>query len=158
MGMLLAKLAGRPFQTELRIPEFNSVSPASPVPNLDSTLVALVTECGLVPYGNPDRLETWNASKWFKYPISGLDGFEKGDYEAWHGGCDTAGTNDDPDRTVPLDAARLLEKSGAIHRLYDYYYVTTGNMANIKMMVKIGEEMAQDMRAQGIQAAILTAT
>ena len=158
VGMLLAKLAGRPFQTELRIPEFKSVPPASPVADLSSALVALVTECGLVPSGNPDRLETWNASKWFKYPIGGLNGFERGDYEAWHGGCDTAGTNDDPDRTVPLDAARLLEKSGVIHRLYDYYYVTTGNMANIKMMVKIGEEMAQDMRAQGIQAAILTAT
>lgn len=158
VGMLLAKLAGRSFQTELRIPDFNSVPPASPVADLGSTLVALVTECGLVPAGNPDRLETWNASKWFKYSIGGLDGFDRGDYEAWHGGCDTAGTNDDPDRTVPLDAAHLLEKTGVIHRLYDYYYVTTGNMANIKMMEKIGKEMAQDMKAQGIQAVILTAT
>jgi glycine reductase len=59
---------------------------------------------------------------------------------------------------VPLDAARLLEKEGIIGRLYDAYYVTTGNMANIKTMARIGAEMAQDMRAQGIQAVILTAT
>ena len=158
VGMLLSKLAREPYQTELRIPEFSNVPPASPVADLSHSLVALVTESGLVPSGNPDRLETWNASKWFKYPIGGLDGLRQGDYEAWHGGCDTAGTNDDPDRTVPLDAARLLEKNGTIGRLYDHYYVTTGNMANIKTMSRIGEEMVLDMRAQGVQAAILTAT
>ena len=158
VGMLLSKLAGEPFQTELRVPEFSNVPPASPVADLSRSLVALVTESGLVPSGNPDRLETWNASKWFKYPIAGLDALRSGEYEAWHGGCDTTGTNDDPDRAVPLDAARSLEQNGAIGRLYDYYYVTTGNMANIKTMSRIGEEIALDMKAQGVQAAILTAT
>ena len=158
VGMLLSKLAGEPFQTELRIPDFSNVPPASPIADLSGSLVALVTESGLVPSGNPDRLETWNASKWFKYPIAGLDALRKGEYEAWHGGCDTAGTNDAPDRTVPLDAARTLEKKGIIGRLYDYYYVTTGNMANIHTMSRIGQEVALDMKAQGVQAAILTAT
>ena len=158
VGMLLAKLSGQPFRTELPIPEFSPVPPATPVASLHQSLVALVTECGLVPAGNPDRLETWNASKWLKYPITGLDDLRSGDYEAWHGGCDTAGTNADPDRTVPLDAARALEKEGVFRRLYDHYYVTTGNMANIKTMSKIGQEVALDMKAQGVHAAILTAT
>lgn len=158
VDMLLKKLSGQPFRTELPIPDFNLVPPALPAVDLGNSLVALVTECGLVPAGNPDRLETWNASKWLKYPVSGLDTLQSGHYEAWHGGCDTAGTNDRPDRTVPLDAARTLEKEGAIGCLYGYYYVTTGNMANIKTMSRIGEEMALDMKAQGIQAAILTAT
>ena len=56
------------------------------------------------------------------------------------------------------DHGRRLEKAGVIGRLYDWYYVTTGNMANMKTMARIGAEMARDMRAQGIQAAILTAT
>jgi glycine reductase len=128
------------------------------VPDLSRALVALVTESGLVPHGNPDRLETWNASKWFKYPIAGRAGLERGEYEAWHGGCDTAGTNDDPDRAVPLDAARILEKEGIIGRLHDWYYVTTGNMANIKTMARIGAEIAGDLKEQGIQAVVLTAT
>src|SRR5262249_3428438 len=100
--MLLAKLAGRPYRTELHIESFGTVTPPPPVPDLGRALVALVTESGLVPQGNPDRLETWNASKWFKYPIAGVDDLERGRYEAWHGGCDTAWTNDDPDRAVPL--------------------------------------------------------
>jgi len=158
VALLLAKLAGRPYRTELAIEDFGTVPPARPVPGLGRALVALVTESGLVPHGNPDRLETWNASKWFKYPIAGLDDLEPGRYQAWHGGCDTTWTNEDPDRAVPLDAARLLEKAGVIGRLYDHYYVTTGNMANIKTMARLGAEIAQDLRANGVQAVILTAT
>ena len=156
--MLLAKLAGQPYRTELPIPTFDTVPAAQPVPDLSRALVALVTESGLVPFGNPDRLETWNATKWFKYSIAGRNDLGRGEYEAWHGGCDTAGTNDDPDRAVPLDAARILEREGVIGGLYDHYYVTTGNMANIKTIAGIGEEMARDMKAQGVQAAILTST
>lgn len=156
--MLLAKLAGKPYRTEMPIEGFGTVPPPPPVPDLSTALVALVTESGLVPHGNPDRLETWNASKWFKYPIAARADLERGQYEAWHGGCDTAGTNDDPDRAVPLDAARILEKERIIGRLYDWYYVTTGNMANIKTMARLGAEIAADLRQQGIQAVILTAT
>jgi len=156
--MLLAKLHGRSYRTELAIEGFGTVAPPPPVPDLSRALVALVTESGLVPSGNPDRLETWNASKWFRYPIAERTGLERGEFEAWHGGCDTAGTNDDPDRTVPLDAARILEKEGIIGRLHDHYYVTTGNMANIKTMARIGGEMATDLARQGVEAVILTAT
>jgi glycine reductase complex component B subunit gamma len=158
VDMLLAKLAGGPYATELAIESFGTIPSPPPVAELSKALVALVTESGVVPIGNPDKLETWNASKWLKYSIAGLEGLERGQFQAWHGGCDTTWTNDDPDRAVPLDAARLLEKEGVIGRLYEYYYVTTGNMANIKTMTRIGAEMAQDMEAQGIQAVILTAT
>ncbi|PWU21395.1 MAG: glycine/betaine/sarcosine/D-proline family reductase selenoprotein B [Candidatus Rokuibacteriota bacterium] len=158
LDMLLAKLAGRPYRTELFIESFGTVAPPPPVPDLSRALVALVTESGLVPHGNPDRLETWNASKWFAYPIAGLADLERGRYEAWHGGCDTSWTNDDPDRAVPLDAARRLERDGVIGRLHDHYYVTTGNMANIKTMTRIGAEIAQDLTRHGVQAVILTAT
>ena len=156
--MLVSKLAGKSFQSELPVPDFSNVDPAPPSPNLANAKVALVTESGLVPFGNPDKLETWNASKWLKYSISGLEALPQGQYEAWHGGCDTTGTNADPHRAVPLDAARALERAGIIGGLCDHYYVTTGNMANIKVMERIGREMAQDMKAQGVEAVILTAT
>ncbi len=94
--MLLAKLAGRPFRSELLIESFDTVPPAPPVTELGRALVALVTESGLVPFGNPDRLETGNASKWCKYSIAGLNDLERGKYQAFHGGCDTTGTDEDP--------------------------------------------------------------
>jgi glycine reductase len=158
VDMLLRRLAGQPYRTELPIEAFDSVPAPPPVQDLGRALVALVSESGVVPVGNPDRLETWNASKWIKYPIGGQHALEPGRYQAFHGGCDTAGTNQDPNRAVPLDALRALEREGVIGRLHDHYYVTTGNMANIKTMARIGAEIARDLQAQGVQAAILTAT
>src|SRR5262249_25062110 len=58
LDMLLAKLGGRPYRTELHIESFGTVPPPPPVPDLGHALVALVTESGLVPLGNPDKLET----------------------------------------------------------------------------------------------------
>ena len=156
--MLMAKFSGQQFQTELPVPSFGSVDPAPPVQDLTRSLVALVTESGLVPFGNPDRLETWNVSKWLKYPIVGRNGLGQGEFEAWHGGCDTAGTNADPDRAVPLDAARALESQGVIGRLHDHFYVTTGNMADIRTIVRLGSEIALDLKAAGVDAVILTST
>ena len=156
--MLLAKLRGQPYRSELVIEPFARVAPAAPVPDLSRALVALVSESGVVPAGNPDRLETWNASKWMKYPVAGRERLEPGAYEVFHGGYDTAGSTADPNRAVPLDAARALEREGTLGRVHDAYYVTTGNMGNLKTMMRMGAEIAQDMKAQGVQAAILTAT
>lgn len=156
--MLLAKLGGRPHRSELPIEPFARVAPAAPVPDLGRALVALVSEAGIVPAGNPDRLETWNASRWLKYSVAGHERLEPGAYEVFHGGYDTAGSTADPNRAVPLDAARILEREGTIGRVYDAYYVTTGNMGSLKTMMRMGVEIAQDMKAHGVQAAILTAT
>ncbi len=158
VDMLLAKLAGRAYRSELVIEPFESVAPAAPVEDLGRALVALVSESGVVPRGNPDRLETWNASKWMKYPVAGHERPEPGAYEVFHGGYDTAGSTADPNRAVPLDAARVLEREGIIGRVHDAYYVTTGNMGSLETMMRMGAEIAQDLRSHGVQAAILTAT
>lgn len=156
--MLLAKLHGRPYQTEIPLDAPQPVAPAPPVPDLSRCLVAVVTESGLVPYGNPDKLETYCATKWLKYPIAGLEGLPTGKYEAWHGGYDNARNNEDPHRAVPLDALRRLEREGVIGRLHNHYYVTTGNMGKIKVMERLGREIAEELRAASVQAVILTAT
>ena len=158
VDLLVKKLRGLPAPSELVIEPFETVPPPEPVRNLASTKVALVTESGLVPAGNPDHLETWNSSKWFKYPIAGRSGFAAGEYEGWHGGYNTQWVNEDPDRVAPLDALRTLEKEGFIATLHDYYYVTTGNMASIATMERIGAEIAQDLKAAAVGAVLLTAT
>jgi glycine reductase len=158
VDMLLAKLAGRPYRSELVIEPFEVVPPAAPVVDLGRARVALVSESGVVPRGNPDRLETWNASKWMKYSVADRERLEPGAYEVFHGGYDTAGSTADPNRAVPLDAARMLEREGTIGRVHDAYYVTTGNMGSLKTMMRMGAEIAQDLKSQGVQAAILTAT
>ena len=156
--LLLAKLQGQSYESE--IPRIETK--AHPIPNLigglkDAT-VALVTEGGLVPRGNPDRLESSRGSRYFKYSIDGREDLKRGEFEAMHTGYDTSTVNQDPDRIVPLDAMRVLEKSQRFKKLHDHYFVTTGTGAMPSKMEEIGAGIADELASSGIGAVILTAT
>jgi glycine reductase len=156
--MLLKKIAGAPFQTEIEVPRVDNVPPASPVEDLAHATVALVTTGGIVPRGNPDRLESRRASRWLKYSIAGRTDLNPEEFECIHGGFDGTETNKDPDRVTPIDALRVLERNGEIGRLYDWMYVTTGNGAMLDRAQKFGRELADELRREGIRAVIFTAT
>ena len=158
VDLLLAKLHGQPYQDE--IPQVE----AKPhlIPNLTDELknvtVALVTEGGLVPKGNPDHLESSRGSRYFKYAIDGRDDLRHGEFEAMHTGYDTSTVNQDPDRIVPLDAMRVLEKAKRFKTLHNHYFVTTGTGAMPSKMEEIGAGIAEELAGSGVGAVILTAT
>lgn len=156
--MLLKKLQGEPFVTELPLPKFDRVPPAPPIPALSRAVIALVTEGGIVPKGNPDRIEAHNASKYCKYFIGDLDDLTGEAYQTAHGGYDPVYANEDPDRVLPLDAARAMEKEGAFGKLYDYYYVTVGNVTAVASAARYGQEIGELLRKDGVQGVILTST
>jgi glycine reductase len=155
---LLSKLRGEPYQTEVPLPKAKEPLAAAPPVDPAKVVIALVTEGGLVPLGNPDRLESAVATKWFKYPLIGFDRLPAGQHEAVHGGYFAGYVNADPNRLVPVDVMREFERSGAIGKLFDYYYVTTGMITPVKNCERMGEEMAKDMQKNGVQAAIITST
>ncbi|HET9310662.1 MAG TPA: glycine/betaine/sarcosine/D-proline family reductase selenoprotein B, partial [Actinomycetota bacterium] len=62
IDLLLGKLAGD-VATEVE-PSGDRVPPPTPVADLASVRLALVTEAGCVPQGNPDRLPTRHANVW----------------------------------------------------------------------------------------------
>ena len=156
--LLMAKLKGERYESE--IPRTESALHA--IPNLGVSLedatVALVTEGGLVPQGNPDRLESTRGSKYLKYSISGRDNFKRGEFQAMHTGYDTSTVDQDPDRIVPLDAMRGLERSQRFKKLHDYYFVTTGTGAMPSKMEDLGKGIAKELADTGVNAVILTAT
>ena len=138
--MLLAKMRGEPFETEWPLPRYGPAEPSEPIAAGQPFRLALVTEAGIVPAGNPDRLPSGWARRWIKYPIHDRDGFAEGEFESVHGGIDTSFANLDPDRQVPLDAARTLEQRGRFN-LYDDLLSTTGNMGTLRDMTRMGTEM-----------------
>jgi glycine reductase len=156
--MLLKKLRGEPFETELPLPQFDKVGPAPPIRDLAKAVIALVTEGGIVPRGNPDRIEAHNASKYCKYFIRDLNDLTGGEYQTAHGGYDPVFANDDPDRVLPLDAARLLEEEGVFAKLYDYYYVTVGNVTAVASAARYGREIGEHLLRDGVEGVILTST
>jgi betaine reductase len=156
--MLLRKVAGTPYRTEIPVPEFDEVEPARPIDRLAETVVAMVTTGGIVPRGNPDRIESRRATRWAKYPIAGLDRLAPEAFECIHGGFDGQYANADPNRVVPLDVLRELERAGAIGGLGSHYYVTTGNAGPLDRARRFGEEIVRDLTAAGVGAVVLTAT
>ena len=118
VALVLTRLGGDRDATEIPLPDFDSVTPAAPVADVTEALIALVTEGGFVPAGNPDRLESARATKWVRYSLDGLDSAESGDFESVHGGFSTQWANADPNRILPLDIAREMEREGAIGRLH----------------------------------------
>jgi betaine reductase len=158
VALVLARLGGDRDATEIPLPDFDQVTPASPVADPAEALIALVTEGGFVPAGNPDRLESARASKWVRYSLEGLDSAEAGSFESVHGGFSTQWANADPNRILPLDVARELERDGAIGRLHGEYLATTGNGTTVADARRFGMEWAAELRQANIQAVILTAT
>ena len=65
--LLLAKLGGE-VRTEIEPPS-DRVAPPRAARRRCRRVVALVTEAGCVPQGNPDRLPTRHANVWLRYPI-----------------------------------------------------------------------------------------
>jgi betaine reductase len=158
VDLLLAKLQGLPYRTELPMPSFEKVSPAPPVSDLGTATVALVTEGGIVPKGNPDRLESARASKFLKYSLEGIEGLSGVEFQSVNGGYSNVFANEDPDRVLPVDALRDCEREGKIGSLYPYFFTTTGNGTSLENARKFGQEIARGLIADGVQAVILTST
>ena len=156
--MLLRKVRGERYTTEWEVPRYALVPPAPPLRDPATAKIALVTTGGLVPTGNPDRLESGYATKWLRYSIKGVSELPPEEWQSVHGGFDTTLINLDPHRVVPLDVARELEREGAIGSLFDELFTTTGNTSVIPDIRRFAREMTQAFKEAGVEGVILTST
>lgn len=157
-NMLLRRLTDEPFQTEWELPRYEPVTPAAPVTDLAQARVALVSEAGCVPAGNPDGILSSWAETWATYPLQGVNDLRGGEWQFIHGGFDITFVDDDPDRMVPLDALREIEAEGRIGQIHPEFLSICGSMAPISTAVRCGREVASALRRAQVSAAILTAT
>ncbi len=155
--MLLARLNGEEFATELPMPDFDYVDPAAPV-DLSKATVALVTTGGVVPEGNPDRIESASASKYRSYSVDDLDDFEQVDFITIHGGYDPVYVNEDHNRVIPYDILKKKEKEGIIAKVYDRFYTTTGTGTAVGNAEEFGKAIGKELSENGVDAVILTST
>jgi len=158
VAMLLHKLAGRPVATEVPRPAFPPVPPPRLVKTLEGATIALVTDGGLVPRGNPDAIEALNATRYGAYSIEGKSSLDAAQYDNPHRGYDTTWVKQDPHRLVPVDVARELEQAGAIGKLHETVYSTVGVATTLAQSARMGREIAEKLKEAGVDAVILTST
>jgi len=158
VDMLLAKLRGDEYHSEIAPPQFAGSKPAAALRELSSAVIALVTDGGLVPEGNPDNIEPGRPTRFTTIPIAGVSSLDADKYDAVHSGYDTAIANRDPNRLVPLDTLRDLEREGVIGKLHEFVHSTGGAHAAVENATVIGKDIAQRLKAAGVTGVILTST
>lgn len=158
VDMLLAKVRGEPFRTELEPPPFESIPPAPAVPDPARARIALVTEGGITDRRNSAGLESARATKFLEFDVSGLEGLPAEEFQTVHGGFNNAFANRNPNYIVPLDILRELEREGAVGEVYGKIYSTSGNGTSLKNAQAFGAEIAARLLAAHVQAVVLTST
>lgn len=156
--MLLDKIAKKPFETEYPMPFFDRVAPNPAVKDLKKIRLAVVTSGGIVPQGNPDRIESSSATKYGIYSLEGMERMDAKDFMTIHGGYDRAFVLDNPNLVVPLDALRELEKAGEIGELMNYFVTTTGTGTSTGNAKRFGEDFTKKLLEDQVGAVILTST
>ena len=156
--MLLKKISGEDFVTEYKMPIFDRVPPSYAIDDMSTATIAIVTSGGIVPKGNPDRIESSSASKYGSYSIAGIDDLTADEFETAHGGHDPVYANSDPDRVVPVDVLREFEKEGRIGKLHEFFYSTVGNGTSVANSKAFAHEIGQKLIDAGVNGVILTST
>ena len=158
VDLLLHKMAGLPFTSEIPVESLEKIPAASRIPNLRSACLALATTSGVLPQGNPDGFKAYGNNQWRKYSIDKLDTMKDPGWDVLHGGYNTVFMKENPNFGVPLDVCRELAREGEFARLYPYFYMTSGCNSAIPFMQRIGREMVANMKAEGVDGALLVST
>lgn len=158
IGMLVKKMKGEIFQTDLPMPKFDRVEPAAAVKDMKTAKIALVTSGGIVPTGNPDHIESSNATKYGVYSIEGMDTMSSDVYTTIHGGYDRQFVMEDPNLVVPLDVLREMEKDGEFGELVNYFCSTTGTGTATGSAAKFGDAIGKKLVEDHVDGVILVST
>jgi len=158
VSMLLDKLAGRPFETEIAVESLERVPVAPPLANIKDAYIAIASSAGVHAAGNPYGFKMYRNTQFGKYPIDKLDSMKDASWEVIHGGYHTVFMSDNPNYGVPLDACRELAREGAFGRLLPYFYGTTGVDGLLSAMQTIGKGIVADAKAEGVDAILLVST
>ena len=158
VDMVLRKIKGEPYQTELDVPALEEIAPPKPVADLRKARIAIVSEGGMVPPGNPDRFSGSRNGNWATYSFEGKDALAGGTFISIHGGFNTVFVNEEPDRMLAVDAFRRLADEGEIAELHDDFLSTCGNGGAFVEMDGIGRAWAAELKKTGVEGVVLPAT
>ena len=156
--MLVKKMKGEEFETDVPMPKFERVDPAPPIKDMKHAKLAVVTSGGVVPSGNPDHIESSNATKFGIYSIEGMDTMSPDDFTTIHGGYDRQFVMANPNLVVPLDVLREMEKDGEFGELVNYFCTTTGTGTATGSAAKFGDAIGKRLVEDHVDGVILVST
>ena len=158
LEMLLDKLHGRPYRSEVPYAAPERVPPAPPLTDLSRARIAMVTTGGLVRKGNPDKQVSANAVRYHRHTVAELESLSPADWEAYHAGYFNHIVNSNPNYILPLSFLRDLERQGKVGRVHEHIYALPGVSTPVAVSAGHGRSIAEDLKAGGVDGALLVAT
>jgi glycine reductase complex component B subunit gamma len=158
LDLLLDKLHGRPYRSEVPYAAPERVAPAAPIADLGRARIAMVTTGGLVRKGNPDRQVSANAVRYHRHTVSELESLSPTEWEAYHAGYFNHLVNSNPNYILPLSFLRDLERQGKLGRVHEHIYALPGVSTPVAVAAGHGRNIAADLKAAGVDGALLVAT
>jgi glycine reductase complex component B subunit gamma len=158
LAMLLDKLHGRPFTTEVPIYTPERVEPAPALAELRAATIGMVTTGGLVRKGNPEGQVAANATRYHRHSVKELESLSAEGWEAFHAGYFNHIVNRNPNYILPLNFLRDLERAGEIGAVYENIYALPGVSTPVAMAARMGRSIAEELKAGGVDGALLVAT
>lgn len=155
VDMVLASIKDEYFQTELKPPIFDTIEPAKAITDITKARIAIVTDGGLIPQDNPDKLKPNGSTNWGVYNIYEL---LSNPHFVIHSGYDGTWVLENPNRLVPQEALLELEVDKKIGKFHERVFVATGNCASVAASKKKGEEIAKILLEDKVDGVILTST
>jgi glycine reductase len=156
--MLLLKIRGEEFISEVPSQPVELIPAPLAVRDLSRATLAIVTDGGLVPTGNPDQIPRAFARVWGAYNFEEQISLASGEYEVAHGGYDNRYVEQDPHRLIPVDVLRELVHEGHLGKLHGEFVSTTGNVNPLENSRRMGREIAARLKEAGVDSVILTST
>ena len=158
LDMLLDKLHGRPYRSEVPYAAPERVPPAPPVADLSRARIAMITTGGLVRKGNPDKQVSANAVRYHRHTVAELESLSPADWEAYHAGYFNHLVNSNPNYILPLSFLRDLERQGKVGHVHEHIYALPGVSTPVAVSAGHGRSIAADLKAGGVDGALLVAT
>ena len=158
LDMLLDKLHGRPYRSEVPYVAPDRVPPAAPIPDLTRARIAMVTTGGLVRKGNPDKQVSANAVRYHRHSVAELEALSPKEWEAYHAGYFNHIVNSNPNYILPLSFLRDLERQGAIGKVHEHIYALPGVSTPVAVSAAHGRGIGADLKAGGVEGVLLVAT
>lgn len=157
--MLLRRIAGKPFVSEIPATQYDSVAVPPPLKELQTTTVALITSAGLVPRGNPDQQSGSVPRRALVYDVSGKDRLTVDEWESVHSGFKGFIYNTvNPNYALPLPAVREAARKKLIKGIYPRIFTVVGGGCPVSDARRMGAGIAQELKREGVGAAILCST
>jgi glycine reductase len=118
----------------------------------------MVTTGGLVRKGNPDKQVSANAVRYHRHTVSELESLSPTDWEAYHAGYFNHIVNSNPNYILPLSFLRDLERQGRVGKVHEHIYALPGVSTPVAVSAGHGRSIAADLKAGGVDGALLVAT